>query len=249
MASKVIGFRVPEDLAEELKRICEQRGMTVAEFLRSLVDETLYPGAQVHEDESDNVTRQQVESLSSAHRDLANKVQDLSAKVDRVTSKVAGYELKGILSPDIVEKIQEIEKINSNKDNLKSEVDTLTIKFEAAEKNIGNFSGFVLSSESLFAHLQKEIKSLHSQLESMASSSTRVSGLETEVNRLATTMTTLKREIKRQPTDEIRTMPYKDGSEHRFRVYKSEAGLKKPRRVTIDPGSGDKYIDETEPLN
>lgn len=249
MSSKVIGFRVPEDIAEKLEKVSEEHGITVAEFLRSLVDEALYPGTQLHDKENDDITREQVESLSNAHRDLADRVQGLSTKVDRVTSKIAGYELEGILGPKIAEKIREIENSKSNIGNLKNEVDTININLEAAEKNIGNFSAFVLSSERVFDHLQQEIKSLRSQLESTANSSTKVSRLEAEVIRLATTMTTLKREIKRQPTDDIHTLTYKDGSEHKFRVYKGTAGLVKPHRVAWDPSSSDKYVDLTEPLD
>ncbi len=248
MASKVIGFRIPEDVAEELEKVSEEHGMTVAEFMRSLVDETLYPETKLRDGESD-ITREQVESLTSAHKDLADDVQELSRHIDRIGVKIAGYELDGILNPKMVEKIREIEKNKSNIGNLKNEVDIININLEASEKNIGNFSAFVLSSEHLFDHLQQEIKSLRSQLESMANSSTKVSYLEAEVTRLATTMTTLKREVKRQPTDDIHTLTDKNGREHKFRVYKGTAGLVKPRRVSWDPSSIDKYIDETKPLD
>ena len=43
MGSRVIGFRVPDDLAEELERVSDERGQTTAEFLRKLVDDALYP--------------------------------------------------------------------------------------------------------------------------------------------------------------------------------------------------------------
>lgn len=45
MGSKVIGFRVPDDLAEELDRACAERGQTTGEVLRRLVDDMLYPGS------------------------------------------------------------------------------------------------------------------------------------------------------------------------------------------------------------
>ena len=100
-----------------------------------------------------------------------------------------------------------------------------------------------------YTELQKEVNIIGLQLAAMNNLPTKIKQLESEATRLTTATSLIRREIKRQPTDEIRTMPYTDGSEHRFRVYKSKAGLKKPRRVTIDPGSGDKYIDETEPLD
>ena len=53
MASKVIGFRIPEDVAEELEKVSEKRDMTVTEFMRSLVDETLYPASDNNSQEKD----------------------------------------------------------------------------------------------------------------------------------------------------------------------------------------------------
>jgi len=43
MGSKVVAFRVPVDLAEELERASRKLGQTTTEFLRKLVDDTLYP--------------------------------------------------------------------------------------------------------------------------------------------------------------------------------------------------------------
>jgi chromosome segregation ATPase len=201
------------------------------------------------EEENDNITDEKLKSLSNAHQDLADKVRDLSTMVDRVARKIAGYELDGILSSKIAEKIRELEMNKSNIDSLKNEVDTININLEVAEKNIGNFSGFVLSSERLFDHLQQEIKALHSQLTGMTSSSTKFNHLEAEVNRLVTTTNTIQREMKRRPTEEIHTIAFKDGTEKKYRVYKGKAGLVKPHRVTIDPISGNKYVDLTERLN
>lgn len=250
MASKVIGFRVPEDIALELERVSEERGVKVGEFLRVLVDDTLYPPVTSKvEEENNTAVNEKLESLSNTYQDLTDKVQELSHLVNRIGEKIAGYELKGILSPKTAEKIREIETNKSNIDSLKNEVDTIIISLEAADKNIGNFSEFVLSSERLFDHLQQETKALRSQLENRASSPTKVSHLEEEVSRLEKTTTRLNREVKRQPTDEIHTLTYKDGSEHKFRVYKGKSGLVKPYRVALDPFFGDKYVDLTEPLN
>ncbi len=83
MASKVIGFRLAEDLAEELEKVSEGRGMTVAEFLRSLVDDALYPGTHLHDEESDDILREQQEmkTIKSNINDLENKVDTLSMKL------------------------------------------------------------------------------------------------------------------------------------------------------------------------
>jgi DNA repair exonuclease SbcCD ATPase subunit len=43
MGSKVIGFRVPDDLAVQFEQFCEGAGKTTGEVLRKLVDDMLYP--------------------------------------------------------------------------------------------------------------------------------------------------------------------------------------------------------------
>jgi chromosome segregation ATPase len=249
MASKVIGFRVPEDIAEKLEKLCEERGMTVAEFLRSLVDETLYPSIQLHDKESDDATRDQVESLSNANSELADNVQELSALVDRIGVKIAGYEIDGILSPKIIETIQEVETIKSNTDDLKYKIDTLTMNLKSTQDTIKLITEHKTSSDRSYPERQKEVSNLRSQMGAITNLSTKVKQLESEVTILKTNAALMKREIKRQPTDETHVLTFKDGSEHKFRVYKSQAGLVKPRVVVRDPFPGNKYVDLTEPLD
>lgn len=249
MASKVIGFRVPEDLAEELEKVSEERGMTVAEFMRSLVDETLYPGTQLHDEESDDIIQEQIESLSNAHRDLADDVQELFALVDRIGVKIAGYELDGILSPKIVATIQEIEKIKSNNKNLEDKVDTLSIKLESAQDAITTINRQEKSLDRSYTELQKEVSIISLQLAAMNNLPTRVKQLESEMTRTTTNISSLQREVKRQPTDETHTLTLKSGREHTFRIYKSPAGLVEPHIVVRDLILGKKYVDLTEPLD
>ncbi len=44
MGSKLIGFRMADDLAEQLETKAAEEGQSTSEFLRRLVDEALYPG-------------------------------------------------------------------------------------------------------------------------------------------------------------------------------------------------------------
>ncbi len=57
MGSRVIGFRVPDDLAVEFKQFCEGAGKTTGEVLRKLVDDMLYPesGRKRLEDREENL--------------------------------------------------------------------------------------------------------------------------------------------------------------------------------------------------
>ena len=78
MASKVIGFRLPEDLAVQLEKVSEERGMTVTEFMRILVDETLYPATDNKDlEKSSTVTLEQLQSFKKEQEELTNKVQKI----------------------------------------------------------------------------------------------------------------------------------------------------------------------------
>lgn len=193
MASKVIAFRVPEDIADELQKVSEERGITIAYFMRSLVDEALYPLATLRR-ESDDTMREKVQSLSDAHGKLANDVQELSNKIHGIVLRVSGYELAGV-------------------------------------------------------DLKNTFKLLSSQLGIIDELPTRVKQFESEIATLKTKCALMAREIRRRPADEIRKVYLNDGTERRFMVYKSDAGLVKPSVLTRDPVSGNKYIDLSEPLD
>jgi len=246
MASRVIGFRIPEDMAEELEKVCEEHGMSVADFMRSLVDEALYPTSELSDDEGDNVTREEVEILANAHKDLADDVQELSRLIDRIGVKTAKYETEGILGPGQVETMQETKAIKSNIKNLEDKVDKLSIQLESAQDAITTINRHEKSLDHSYSELQKEASVIHSQLTAMNGT---VKQLESEITRMVTSISSIKREVKRQPTDDIHILPYTDGSEHKFRVYKGKEGLVKPHRVAWDPTSSDEYVDLNEPLD
>lgn len=45
--SKVVSFRLPADLAREFEEWCDDAGVTSGQVLRKLVDDTVYPGAEL----------------------------------------------------------------------------------------------------------------------------------------------------------------------------------------------------------
>ena len=128
MASKVIGFRIPEDVAEDLEKVSEERGMTVTEFMRSLVDETLYPASDNKgQEKSDTVTPEQLESVANEHKDLVDQVESLSILMNHIGVKIAKYETEGILGPKQVETMQAVETLKSKINNLEYKFNTTSI--------------------------------------------------------------------------------------------------------------------------
>ena len=86
MASKVLGFRVPVDLAEELERISRENGMTTTDFLRKLVDDALYPPEKKDEQ---SWFKAESNNLSIKMEHLAKRIEQLETKplidLDRMT--------------------------------------------------------------------------------------------------------------------------------------------------------------------
>ena len=250
MTSKVIGFRVPEDIAEELEKVSEERGMTVTEFMRSLVDETLYPASDNKgQEKGDTITPEQLESLANEHKNLVDQVESLSILINHIGVKIAKYETEGILSPEQVETMQEVETIKSKIKNLETRFNTTSITAKNVQDVITLVKDNKVSTDHTYGELRKEVSQLRSQLEIVTGLPLKVRQIESDISHMTTNISSLKRDVKRQPTDEIHTLDYRDGSEHKFRVYKSPAGLAKPHVVIRDLILGKKYVDLNEPLN
>ncbi len=250
MASKVIGFRVPEDVAEKLEEVSEERGMTVTEFMRSLVDETLYPASDNKgQEKDDSVTLEQLESLANEHKNLVDQVQSLSVLINHIGVKIAKYETEGILSPKHVETMQAVETLKSKMSNLEYRFNTTSITAKNVQDVITLVKDNKVSTDRTHDELRKEVSHLRSQLETVTVLPLKVKQLESEMTRTTTDISLLQRDVKRQPIDDIHTLTYKNRSEHRFRLYKSPAGLVKPHVVINDLILGKKYVDLTEPLD
>lgn len=253
MASKVIGFRLPEDLAVQLEKVSEERGMTVTEFMRILVDETLYPATDNKDlEKSSTVVRKQLESLANERKNLANEVQNLSPLLDNIVAKLETHETEGILTPDLIETVQKVATLRGQVNTWESRYNTLSIMVNENSKKIQDVIVLVNknreSSDGMCSELHEEVSLLGSQLGTMKDLPLKVKRIETDVNNLTTSIPSIVRETVRQPTDETRTLTLKSGGERTFRVYKSSVGLVKPHRVTLDPVSGNKYVDLSEPL-
>ncbi len=250
MASKVIGFRVPEDIAEELEKVSEERGMTVAKLMRSLVDETLYPASDNNgQEKDDSAIREQLESLATEHKNLVDQVESLSHLINHIGVKIAKYETEGILGPIQVETMQEVETLKSKIHNLEYRFNTTSIKAGNVRDVITLMKDNKVSMDRTYDELRKEMSQLRSQLETFTGLPLKIKQLESEMTRTTTNISSLQRDVKRQPTDDIHTLTYKNRSEHRFRVYKGLSGLVKPYLVVNDLILGKKYVDLTEPLD
>ncbi len=250
MASKVIGFRIPEDVAEELEKVSEERGMTVAEFMRSLVDETLYPATNNKGQENgDTVTPEQMESLANEHKNLVDQVESHYDLINLIGVKIAKYETGGILCPKHVETMQAVETLKSKIDNFEYSFVTMSQASQNNQDIMSSLFEYKELSDRVYNELRKEVGNLRSQLETVTVLPSKVKQLESEMTRTTTNISSLQRDVKRQPTDETHTLTYKDGSDHKFRVYKGSAGLVNPHVVVNDLILGKKYVDLTEPLD
>ncbi len=84
MGSKVIGFRVPDDLAEEFKHACEQRGQTTGEVLRQLVDDMLYPNREEAALSTDESVLGRLDVLEGVYEVLGKQLKDFDERLELV---------------------------------------------------------------------------------------------------------------------------------------------------------------------
>ena len=84
MGSKVIGFRVPDDLAEEFKHACEERGQTTGEVLRQLVDDMLYPNREEAALSTDESVLGRLDVLEGGYEVLEKKLKDFDKRLEPV---------------------------------------------------------------------------------------------------------------------------------------------------------------------
>jgi len=90
MGSKLMGFRVADDLAEEIETKAAEEGLSVSELFRKLADEYLYPsksdngGGEVAELEGERMEdiQRQVDALGASVEHFGNHLKELAGKVE-----------------------------------------------------------------------------------------------------------------------------------------------------------------------
>ena len=82
MSSKVLGFRVPDDLAEEFKHACEERGQTTGEVLRKLVDDMLYPNREEAALSTDESVPGRLDVLEGVYEVLGKQLKDFDERLE-----------------------------------------------------------------------------------------------------------------------------------------------------------------------
>jgi len=252
MGSRVIGFRVPDDLAGELERVSGERGMTTAEFLRKLVDDTIYPSN--HEQTAslaDTSIGEQIDKLEDTQSWLNDEIGNISRRMDKLTEKIGQLEAKDALSPGQTAMINTSANLASRVKDLEQRQEKMYL---ALDQNTNGVRGatamaqdFGDSADNNFGKLRSEISTLRTKLEALNSLPTRVETIISDVAHISGRLSKVEREAKRMPTGETETYRSSNGREHVYRVYKSPVGLTKPYRLS--PGFPySKYIDLNEPL-
>jgi len=253
VGSKVIGFRVPGDLAEELERISGEHGLTTAEFLRKLIDDTLYPSNREQSAAlSDTLVEEQIGSLEDMQSQITDEFGNLSSQIENLTEKIGQLEAKNSLSPEQIAMINasanlasRVKDLEQRQENMGLVLDQNANKIQGAVVMVQDFGD---SASNTFGKFRSEISNLRTKLEALNSLPSKVEKIKLDVVRLSDRLPKVEREAKRMPTGETDTYRSSNGREHVYRVYKSPTGLAKPYRLSTGlPYS--KYIDLSEPLS
>ena len=252
MGSKVIGFRVPDDLAEELDRACAERGQTTGEVLRKLVDDLLYPSksrkgeGEVAELEGEKIEdiQQQVDTLGASVEHLGNHLKELA---DRVESAQVN---KG-LAKRLEEELERVERETTDGHN---QLAAIINKNTAEVRKIipivqGKLDDLQSQQANLKSELAHKVSDHKAGLQPLTGLPSNLEDVKSNVARLSDRVATSERRAKQHPTDRTETLELSDGKKRTFKVYRGPAGLIKPHKISSDLISGDKYVDLSEPLD
>jgi polyhydroxyalkanoate synthesis regulator phasin len=253
MGSRVIGFRVPDDLAEELERVSSERGKTTAEFLRKLVDDALYPsGREQTPTMADASLEEQINRLEDMQLLVSEEFLNLSRQVEKLTKQIEQMQAKSVLSPEQITVLDHAANLSDSVEELgKSQnklVGVLNENSNKVHEALVMLQDYKDSVDNNFGKLRSEISTLRTKLDPLTLLPSKMEAVQSDVTRLSDRLSTVERRIKQKPTDATKKIELTDGREHTFRVYRGTDGLVKPHRIAIDP-TGDKYVDVSEPLD
>ena len=98
--SKLIGVRMPDDLAQELEAKAAEQGLSTSEFLRKLVDDALYPDTEGSPGTKAGVAtldESVAERLDKLEREQAKLAEDLElAQVNKALADTVTEELERV---------------------------------------------------------------------------------------------------------------------------------------------------------
>ena len=258
MGSRMVGFRVPEDIYEEIERVSEERGVTTADFLRKLVDETLYPSSRGGTSTMANTSmKEQLGNLEDTLNWLTDEFNNLSNRVDELGDI---KELKRVANTMTEADRKELDKLSGKVGHWEQQGRELEAKVgklgEAVDHNAGVLNRFVEVIGGKVERLEdgvNELKSVqashtHNGLSSIPQLLNKVGKLEQNLSEVKAELGDAKKRAMRQPTG--RTRDYKrdgDTRSYTFKEYASPKGLTKPYRIATDLIHGARYIDLAEP--
>lgn len=130
MGSKIIGFRVPDDLAEEIEKVSAEKGQTVTEFLRKLVDEALYPSkstATLKDEDGDEITLSDVYNEVQGHESNIQEHYSDIAKLEQ-SLKTLGERLDALVKLQDADTQSVIKMANDLNDSQRKTLSELTVR-------------------------------------------------------------------------------------------------------------------------
>lgn len=124
MPTKMISFRIPEDLATELDTVATEEGKTISEFVRDLVDARLYPS------KGSQPTLLKGKDFSVDTEELLGNVATLNEEVDKYDEKLTDLTKRfDVLQQDVDRRIIEahgdISDVDTKAYNLKDKCEGL----------------------------------------------------------------------------------------------------------------------------
>ena len=249
MGSRVVGFRVPDDLAEKLEKVSSEHGKSTSEFLRKLVDDALYPSKDSHtatvEDDGALSTSEAVGNLVedvNRHEEAIREFQEvIKTKSERLDKLVSQQDANTRAITQLGEKHENLwgimHRMAEMNDEHKKVCDGDQGKLHKMAEDLGEGLNEVRTN--LTTHGHDNLKPIPELV-------AKVDKLEQALEKMQSQIEYLANVAKRQPTGDVVELELNDKTKHYFRKYKSAVGL--THSQCIEPNFDDKYwVDVSEP--
>jgi len=244
MGSRVVGFRVPEDLAEELEKVSNERGQSTAEFLRKLVDDALYPSKDREDDDAlsaSEVVGNLVDDIKSHDEAIHDFQEVLKTQSERLDKLVCQQNADTQAITQLGEKHENLwgimHHMTEMNDEHKKVCDRDQGKLHKMIEDLGEGLNSVITN--LATHGHDNLKPIPELIGKMGKLEQALEKMQSQIEYLANV-------ARRQPTGDVVELTLNDNTKHYYRKYKSNLGLTNSHHVV--PSFGDPYwVDLSEP--
>ncbi len=181
-------------------------------------------------DETEDIAQEHVNELTHQVNDIAGQLEGLPERCEQL--EAACHQLE--------------EAHNSLAETVNQNNEAAHKQFAIDSDRAKTMDARLRQLEALTHRLGEKIEAHSANVSQLVN---RMNPTDQKMAHIEAELQTLKKRLLRQPTGEVVSVQLNDKRDHRFKEYKSMAGLVQPHRISRDIIFGDRWIDLAEPVD